>query len=80
MTTHTHKVTVEGLGEFPIDMLRYDYCFPDTEADSALIMDRRVGTRRVRVVQLTANKFPRWTPGRWASFGWNLVPGSEGDL
>jgi hypothetical protein len=28
---------VEGFGEFPLDMLRYDHCIPDTQEDVSLI-------------------------------------------
>lgn len=32
-------VTVSGQGRFPVDMFRYDRCFPASENDSYLIMD-----------------------------------------
>jgi hypothetical protein len=34
-----HKFFVQGQGHFPIDMLRYDACFPASEHDSALIYE-----------------------------------------
>lgn len=74
MTTYTHKATVEGVWEFPVDMLRYDQCFPETESDSAVIHDKdEKQPRRVRVVCYTDHKYPRWTPARWESFGWRMV-------
>ena len=29
------EIVVEGTGEFPFDMLRYDACFPTTSEDAA---------------------------------------------
>lgn len=79
MPMYTHKATVEGSFSFPFDMLRYDYCFPDTEADSAAIANesRSREPRRVRVVQVSDSKRPMFTPARWQSFGWKLLAESE---
>ena len=73
-----YTLTVEGLAPFPVDMLRYDACYPATEADSGRI--ERLGepgnTDRVRVTVAksagTAHAF-LWTPARWESFGWKVV-------
>ena len=32
-----YSFTVQGSGEFPIDMLRHDSCWPAQPADSALV-------------------------------------------
>lgn len=60
------EFTVEGSGPFPIDMLRYDLCWPAKEAHSyhLLITDDR------RIV-LKGLKLP--TTRRWESFGWRVV-------
>lgn len=43
--THTVSiVVVEGRGEFPIDMMRYDSCCPATEMDSGIISRTFVDT------------------------------------
>lgn len=58
-----YEYTVEGRGDFPTDMLRYDMCWPvDGDAVSALI-----GTER-REVRLRGIARP--TTGRWSSFLW----------
>lgn len=54
---------VEGRGEFPTDMLRYDAAWPRNEGAQILGRDRRT-------VELTALGC---TPKRWESFGWNVV-------
>lgn len=68
---HTAKAT--GRGQFPIDMLRYDRCYPESESDSAQIQYDR-SERSVTVVALTYSKFvgAAWTPKRWESFMWRL--------
>jgi len=64
---------VETNFNFPIDMLRYDCCFPDTEKDSGLI-DRSLtspGMNRIKVkisrFVNTKNQVP--SIERWFSFG-----------
>lgn len=61
-----------GRGEFPFDMLRYDNCFPATEAhDSGALVTTDNG---LRVVVLKRWRVAgSWTPARWESFGWKLV-------
>lgn len=65
---------VRGTGAFPIDMLRYDMCWPDRESpDSAQLQaqsHRPRGSGAWSVV-LTGAKPP--TEGRWNSFGWKIV-------
>ncbi|HTE37507.1 MAG TPA: hypothetical protein VK634_19765 [Reyranella sp.] len=73
------KFVVEGRGQFPIDMLRYDQCYPDSQDDSAAIGDGYVGSTR-RAVLCTDNVNMNWQPNvaRWASFNWRVL--SEGAL
>jgi hypothetical protein len=59
---------------FPIDMLRYDACYPRTEQDAGLMtetFDIRVSSkeRRVKVELTSTNPFSP-TEDRWKSFGW----------
>ena len=62
---------VEGCGDFPVDMLRYDRCVPDTEEDAHAIQrgpyKRQVTLRRFSVNTLRA------TRGRWDTFGWKVL-------
>ena len=68
---YRHSFQVKGCGKFPIDMLRYDSCFPSSEPDSYEILDER----KERTVQLTHYGDRQWEPGkpRWSSFGWQVV-------
>jgi hypothetical protein len=61
-------IAVVGRGEFPVDMLRYDSCFPEQgslgEYDDS----------EYRVVEVTTMKrIGFWTADRWSSFGWEIV-------
>lgn len=73
------KFKVRGRGVFPYDMLRYDRCFPDSQIDAAkLDGDIGEGGRRiVTLVQRHDSPRPHVTPERWASYGWNVMNGSE---
>jgi len=68
------EFTVEGKNEFPLDMLRYDICWPASESNSRLIeasfSDHARGD--VRRIELKGLKLP--TVARWASFGWAVLP------
>lgn len=57
-----------GRGNFPLDMLRYDCCYPAQPADvEAMRGNSRTPLRTVTL--FTTNKRGP-TLGRWASFGW----------
>lgn len=69
-----HTFVVEGRGSFPIDMLRYDSCWPTSEIDAGLVarsFERRQGVRRVETISITGMRAP--TDGRWESFGWKVA-------
>lgn len=77
MTVHNrqllHDFTVEGTGQFPLDMLRFDECWPQ-RIDDACDMgdaDSESRTRIRRTIRLRGIKAP--TPARWASFGWQVI-------
>lgn len=63
-----HDFAVEGSGEFPIDMLRYDRCWPAAEAQVPYLTASRSGRRHVL---LTGLQEP--TQARWQSFGWRVL-------
>lgn len=77
----TKIYTVEGTGEFPIDMLRYDTCVPVHEGD-AIQIQRTFGEdrgkfdepRRVRIRKYSFLAEAKLTDERWRSFGWKVVP------
>lgn len=62
---------VEFVGVFPIDMLRYDSCWPRTGEDASHIADSQTDSRDKRVVQVTKyseKKRDHFTTARWKSF------------
>ena len=63
-------LVVEGNGEFPVDMLRYDSAFPAQECDTSAI--GRHETRRVVLCRRSVNQEPG-TPDRWRSFTWKII-------
>ena len=69
-----YRFTVEGSGEFPFDMLRYDRCWPKDESHDVVNMTSYSRDRfslRKRQVELIGLNDP--TSARWASFGWKIV-------
>jgi len=82
------QFTVAGVGVFPLDMLRYDTCFPMRSDDVNIIensMNPEIRQRQrtegsqfeVILVAYHDKKGDKViTEGRWSSFGWNVVRGS----
>jgi hypothetical protein len=67
---------VEGGGEFPMDMLRYDRSAPYTSADASGIaqsIEEKTGRRVVTLIHIGDSA--KWSPtfGRWESFRWTCV-------
>ena len=63
---------VETGFQFPIDMLRYDRCFPDSERDSGLIILSLTDMRNpvnVKIGRYVIVKGDKPTVSRWESFG-----------
>lgn len=69
-TIYETYLVVEGSGDFPFDMLRYDSCVPLDEQDARAI--ERSERRRIVLARRAVND-DGGTPGRWASFGWRRV-------
>jgi hypothetical protein len=65
---------VAGVGPFPIDMLRYDNCWPATESDSGKVMRSVLGERVGEVQIAHADEL---TAQRWKSFSWAIVDSSH---
>lgn len=65
--TRAYAYDVDGFGEFPIDMLRYDAAHPATTNDVAAMFD----TAHRRRVSIHSYRPP--TAARWESFGWRVV-------
>ncbi len=84
MAMHLRHFTVRGRGEFPLDMLRYDCCWPRRGDDVAKITPiyatitpeskDEMATRDVRLVKYAhLKRGPFVEAGRWRSFGWEVV-------
>jgi hypothetical protein len=62
---------------FPIDMLRYDRCWPVSERDSYKIVTSETRSHDESGNEVTVEKWQindkPWTLARWESFGWELV-------
>lgn len=82
MATYRHRAVVSGKGQFPVDMLRYEQCWPDSDCDAHAI----AGTlqrwenlspahalpAKITVAKFNGEKRPSWTTARWKSFGWTV--------
>lgn len=64
-----------GRTSFPIDMLRYDACWPESESDVAAIKNpvRHRGDDNCTRVVLVSDSPNAPERARWASFGWHVV-------
>lgn len=68
--------TVEGVGDFPLDMLRHDRAYPaDAESVAAILKGLAwAAVKRSRTplrVSLCADRAPMVE--RWRSFGWTVT-------
>ncbi len=66
------RFTVEGVGVFPFDMLRYDGCYPVGHGD-VRIMTHISSSEEPKRVELESFSAASPTPARWESFGWRVV-------
>jgi hypothetical protein len=69
------KFTVEGSGVFPFDMLRYDACWPRSEATDSLALQAGLygeGAPKRQVTLLT-DSVSSPTIRRWESFTWRVL-------
>lgn len=72
---------VEGTGDFPYDMLRYDQCWPCLETETPLMDSNKMlhdddwfrKPRRVSMARDVEQKGDVPSVGRWRSFNWHVV-------
>jgi hypothetical protein len=69
-TIYEWFLVVEGAGDFPIDMLRYDSAFPFEQTDAGCMLRRE--KRRVVLVRRGVD-VGSGTPARWESFTWKVI-------
>jgi len=60
---------------FPLDMLRYDACYPASMEDVEKLMFSMSSERELVecVKSITLRSFQKPTDGRWKSFGWTIT-------
>lgn len=71
----TYTVKAQREMSFPVDMLRYDTCWPST-GDQAVLLTSVIIPERSRlkgIVRITLTGTQRPTSARWKSFGWDVV-------
>lgn len=62
---------VKGRGYFPLDMLRYDACWPHRQEDvTEMCEDSAHRVPGERAIQMASRQEP--TIRRWESFGWTV--------
>ncbi len=76
---------VTGMLSFPVDMLRYDGCYPSRGEDAGAIEStfdphRKRTQFHVQLTQIHQGKIPSITHDRWASFLWGVNRGSINTL
>lgn len=68
---HLFKFSVTGRGIFPLDMLRFDSCWPRFQGDTGTLYgsltEKDAATRTVHLIGLQTPSI-----GRWQSFGWQV--------
>lgn len=78
MYIHTAEVLVPAGERFPLDMLRYDACYPSgQDSVTAMILgidkpEWRIARKVIVHHRSQVNRAP-WSVGRWASFGCTLI-------
>ncbi len=71
MAMKMRTYTVRGRLPFPLDMLRYDSCWPDSAVDTTQIAESLARVeRKVYTVHLSSYNAP--TIARWNSFSWGV--------
>ena len=74
MNLYRTHFNVIGSFDFPLDMLRYDSCFPaDEDAAAAIgysVHDRVKERLDIKLRKLHVGEDPLLTPDRWSSFLW----------
>ena len=72
MKSKWYQFTVRGTGTFPLDMLRYDGCYPK-ETKDALNIAEDCNMRTVTLIKPVDSKNNTPTFDRWKSFGWTVI-------
>lgn len=73
-----YRFQVRGSGAFPVDMLRYDRCAPETSHDvDGICAYHALEPYTVTLIGFVPSGVcPQPTADRWSSFGWRVLPGT----
>jgi len=76
----SNKITTQrfiGKGNFPIDMLRYDECWPSRQEDvmNIIYSEDRLLNRDEMIISISTHG--KFTPDRWISLGWRPINGNK---
>ena len=63
-----YRYTVQGYGDFPWDMLRYDRVYPLSEPAPS----HHAGLEPWQTLRTVEVEGGACTPARWGSFGWSV--------
>jgi hypothetical protein len=79
---YAFRFKVEGQGRFPIEMLRYDRCHPNSSMDCEHISFdpewRSDPPRQVTLTKYGVSKEDLPSKERWETFGWQVVSIASG--
>lgn len=67
---------VEGKDRFPVDMLRYDECWPMSLDDSGKISNPPALNYKITLCRHATSLRRMPEIKRWRSFGWTVIPDS----
>ena len=74
-----YTFVVSGYNSFPLDMLRYDKCWPQTpDGVDNLTIDLASSILKAQTVKLCSHFHP--TVERWESFGWTVKGITKGKI
>ena len=66
-----YRYEVQGVGPFPLDMLRYDSAWPANQGSVDGMVTARGHAEGRRIITLAS--YHRPTVDRWSSFGWTVL-------
>ena len=67
-----HYAVVQGIGSFPVDMLRREGAVPLNFDPDTKEFDRSFGTEEFMICKVSELREPNWNEDRWDTFGWQV--------
>lgn len=73
MLKYANEFIIRGIGELPLDMMRYDRATPLTQMDVSIANNHESReVSEIKLVRFAQNKNDGPTVDRWKSFGWQV--------